>query len=1104
MEDEEQDLLLNRIEQDIINSCPRCSHVKDIVKKHVKDIVKKFKRDRRCYKLKDKLDKKEWHGNRNRGTVAEHGEVALPHLGGGASFRGMKRGRGKRTSALLAVRNVSAPDLTSLEDHSSVSSYDVHKPPLLKEAVPAAVELNMPISENSGTSNIFQSPSSARVQTTTRRGRGRGRGGSKARGNRSNLGSSSMIAAAAMHSSEELVSVNQVKPAQPVALPNNGNGDSMSHCEEINQVESMKPKEKVSLRLNKISGVDSNGISESQAKKDNLAGAAVKVVASTGDPVLGSVQERTSKLNLNRSLPLSCSSTDVSDTVAVSLTSNFDYLENIPGCVGEDELVPSIPISNVDNFPTAEFVESTPIDSCHGQDFHHDLNLSIINDAFLETMGPGIELETIDEIEAAMNTQPSTIPAFRMTEKSFERNSSDVRNLVCTNARDVPDLPSEESEIIKDDGCKKRALVGKFEPCKTSKRSKTSDPPNASKSRTHDGPSATVMLSACENERAKCLKPSSATINIASSADSNVDENSADVSSPPSSPVDPGSAEIDGQAPRFDIQHQEQLSGGSQLIEKLKNLEIESFVENKKMKAKQTLNEDSKLDGAGLGENDHLVFLHPDGKKTVINFVPQIQSDGKAKYQIPDEASDNVMENSNREAMSNGEKIIADVQPSPVGQAFRAVPVKLKNSCKESKQGVVTARQASHSTNDSFECPISKSAKAVAKVGMNKIKDFARDCNGDCNQNNGNVTKNSIPCISVEGGKVTDQINSPVTASVLEINEKTHKDISMDSTSSIRIPLYYIKYLQGVNLQPIVRLVDIAHTKPSKETAQSRGSISSPQHQGNNSLHCHSQPRKDKNLRLKERRRLTLVCTGLTADETRTVCSLLKNLCCSSAGGDSSKPRGEILKTWVPGVTHVIVKCGADKTTERTLEYLYGVASGCWVLSYQWALRSLQKGRLLPEKPFEALDSTGWAGPARGRLLWQERRLLQGCVLCFLEPLGNWSLQQFVDLVQLCGGQVTKDGAHLKTFPPPAAGAHHQLRLIVINTFGRKKDNILRAKSLSNSYGFSVVDSAWLVASVAMYSLVALSPYLLSPPDAPLLKASGISMQLQQDTQDFV
>ncbi|XP_018026721.1 serine-rich adhesin for platelets [Hyalella azteca] len=254
-----------------------------------------------------------------------------------------------------------------------------------------------------------------------------------------------------------------------------------------------------------------------------------------------------------------------------------------------------------------------------------------------------------------------------------------------------------------------------------------------------------------------------------------------------------------------------------------------------------------------------------------------------------------------------------------------------------------------------------------------------------------------------------------------------------------------------------------------------------------------------------EPRRLTLVCTGLAADETRTVCSLLKNLCCSSAGGDSSKPRGEILKTWVPGVTHVIVKCGADQTTERTLKYLYGVASGCWVLSYQWALRSLQEGRLLPEEEFEALDSTGCEGPARGRRMRHApRRLLQGCVLCFIPPFRDVSLQQLLELVQLCGGQVAEDGAHLKKFPPPAA-AQHELRLIVISTDDEEDEQSKQlAGDLSVRYGFSVVASDWLIESVAMHSLVALSPYLLSPLHVPLLEASGVSTQLLHDTQDFV
>ena len=48
-------------------------------------------------------------------------------------------------------------------------------------------------------------------------------------------------------------------------------------------------------------------------------------------------------------------------------------------------------------------------------------------------------------------------------------------------------------------------------------------------------------------------------------------------------------------------------------------------------------------------------------------------------------------------------------------------------------------------------------------------------------------------------------------------------------------------------------------------------------------------------------------------------------------------------------ISHVVVKTDEEGMTERTLKYLYGVASGVWVLSITWIIDSLNSNTILPE-----------------------------------------------------------------------------------------------------------------------------------------------------------
>ncbi|KAM8786842.1 microcephalin [Rhynchonycteris naso] len=105
--------------------------------------------------------------------------------------------------------------------------------------------------------------------------------------------------------------------------------------------------------------------------------------------------------------------------------------------------------------------------------------------------------------------------------------------------------------------------------------------------------------------------------------------------------------------------------------------------------------------------------------------------------------------------------------------------------------------------------------------------------------------------------------------------------------------------------------------------------------------------------------------------------------------------------------THVLVGQAL-----RTLNVLLGLARGCWILSFEWVLWSLELGHWVPEEPFELFDSFPAAplcrrerhlsaGPYQGTLF-------AGQPTMFISPASSAPRAKLWELVRLCGGRVTE------------------------------------------------------------------------------------------------
>lgn len=100
--------------------------------------------------------------------------------------------------------------------------------------------------------------------------------------------------------------------------------------------------------------------------------------------------------------------------------------------------------------------------------------------------------------------------------------------------------------------------------------------------------------------------------------------------------------------------------------------------------------------------------------------------------------------------------------------------------------------------------------------------------------------------------------------------------------------------------------------------------------------------------------------------------------------------------------THVI--CG---NARRTLNLLYGLIQGCWLVSKQWVFKSMEAGKWIDERKFEMTDDYPAAKVYRQNK--QRNRSLpifESCGPMFISTSSAPPRKDLVHFVQFCGGQV--------------------------------------------------------------------------------------------------
>ncbi|KAM4903272.1 microcephalin [Sylvia borin] len=140
----------------------------------------------------------------------------------------------------------------------------------------------------------------------------------------------------------------------------------------------------------------------------------------------------------------------------------------------------------------------------------------------------------------------------------------------------------------------------------------------------------------------------------------------------------------------------------------------------------------------------------------------------------------------------------------------------------------------------------------------------------------------------------------------------------------------------------------------------------------------------------------TLVMTSMSSEEQNIVIQVVKKL------GDFLFSN-EVCET----TSHVVT--GSPR---RTLNVMLGIARGCWIVSYEWVLWSLELGHWISEEPYE-LSSSFPAAPicrlqrhlSTGKY---QQNLFSNQPVMFVSPTSQTPCKKLIELIQLAGGKICK------------------------------------------------------------------------------------------------
>lgn len=197
----------------------------------------------------------------------------------------------------------------------------------------------------------------------------------------------------------------------------------------------------------------------------------------------------------------------------------------------------------------------------------------------------------------------------------------------------------------------------------------------------------------------------------------------------------------------------------------------------------------------------------------------------------------------------------------------------------------------------------------------------------------------------------------------------------------------------------------------------------------------------------------------------------------------------EVSSVYNDTVTHVIVLADDENCAQRTLKFLFGVASGGWVVSVDWVHQCIREGRLLDEEPFEVLDMDGEPGPFRARNRNLSHKLFQAFEFCLQEPYTDVTVEQLRQLLEMSGASTVSCPSELKR------SRRHSL--IVVQTDDAVGLQVQRrASTCFDRYQVLSVSREWVLDCLAAYQLLPVRQQLIGKYSESVLRMMGFDEQL--------
>ncbi|KAM6405848.1 microcephalin [Pluvialis apricaria] len=212
---------------------------------------------------------------------------------------------------------------------------------------------------------------------------------------------------------------------------------------------------------------------------------------------------------------------------------------------------------------------------------------------------------------------------------------------------------------------------------------------------------------------------------------------------------------------------------------------------------------------------------------------------------------------------------------------------------------------------------------------------------------------------------------------------------------------------EALDSDDVNRLPQHAHEKPNRTSVNYRTCTTGDEnevsecHVADGSCKVFNEQKNKHNGGLRKTGRLqkptrTLVMTSMSSEKQNTIIQVVNKL------GDFLFS-DDVCET----TSHVVT--GSPR---RTLNVMLGIARGCWIVSYEWVLWSLELGHWISEEPYE-LSSSFPAAPIC-RLQRQlsagkyQQNLFSNQPVMFVSPTSQPPCKKLIELIQLSGGKVCK------------------------------------------------------------------------------------------------